>query len=389
MTVNGKLDRAALPVPDFSALVAGGGRSARGVREEVLCALFAGVLGVEGVGVDDDFFVLGGHSLLATRLANRIRKVMGIDLGARVVFDAPTVAELGEVLRQYSHTALPVLRPAGARSESTPLSFAQRRLWFLSRLEGPSATYNVPVVTRLDGPLDTTALHAALNDVVHRHEALRTVFTEHDGEPSQTVLAPTPDLVGLQVTDCTTDEVEALVAEHAGHLFDLETDVPLHAHLLRTAPDQHVLVLVVHHIAGDGQSMGPLSRDLGQAYQARLQGQAPGWDPLPVQYVDYTLWQRELLDQPQEQVSEQTRAQGQEQGQDQPQGQTQDPGQVSEQGQGQERDRGAGTLAERELHYWRTRLQDLPEELVLPTDRPRPQVSSYRGGRVSLTVGAQ
>ncbi|MEE2041782.1 condensation domain-containing protein, partial [Nocardiopsis sp. CT-R113] len=233
------------------------------------------------------------------------------------------------------------------------MSFAQRRLWFLSRLEGPSATYNVPVVTRLNGPLDTTALREALNDVVGRHEALRTVFTEHDGEPSQTVLDPTADLVGLGVTDCATDEVEALVGEHAGHLFDLGTDVPLHAHLLRTAPDQHVLVLVVHHIAGDGQSMGPLSRDLGQAYQARLQGQAPGWDPLPVQYVDYTLWQRELLDQPQ--------------------------------GQGED----AGTLAEQELHYWRTRLQDLPEELVLPTDRPRPQVSSYRGGRVSLTVGAQ
>ncbi|MEE2041790.1 condensation domain-containing protein, partial [Nocardiopsis sp. CT-R113] len=352
MTVNGKLDHSALPTPDFSAAAHGSRRGPRNPREEVLCSLFAQVLGLDSVGIDDDFFALGGHSLLATQLIGRVRSTLGIDSSVRTIFENPTVAGLNKTLDNDGRH-LPALKAIEARSGVLPLSFAQRRLWFLSRLEGPSATYNVPVVTRLDGALDTTALHAALNDVVHRHEALRTVFTEHDGEPSQTVLDPTADLVGLWVTDCATDEVEALVGEHAGHLFDLETDVPLHAHVLRTDPEQHVLVLVVHHIAGDGQSMGPLSRDLGQAYQARLQGQAPDWDPLPVQYVDYTLWQRELLDP--------------------------HPGD----------DNAEAPLAVRELDYWRTRLQDLPEELVLPTDRPRPLASSHQGGTVSFTLAPE
>ncbi|MFE1401991.1 amino acid adenylation domain-containing protein, partial [Nocardiopsis dassonvillei] len=261
-----------------------------------------------------------------------------------------------------------------------PLSFAQRRLWFLSRLEGASATYNIPVVTRVRGPVDVGALGAALNDVVGRHEVLRTVFAEVNGEPVQRVLeADTGGRVELGVSECAPEDVGAVVADHAAHLFDLEHDIPVHAHLVRVLPEagaeqklaagaeqkadpgssqeaapgpvqEWVLVLVVHHIAGDGASMGPLSRDLGQAYQTRCSGQVPRWEELPVQYVDYALWQHELWGSDDEPTD----------------------------------------LAREQVEFWRQHLAGAPEELVLPTDRPRPAVSSYQGGQVSVpaTEGA-
>src|SRR5580692_2986524 len=184
VTVNGKVDRPALPSPGITA--GAGGRKARSPREVLLCGIFEDVLGVSGVGVDDDFFGLGGHSLLAARLVSRVRAVLGLEFGLRLLFEAPTVAGLCERLGSDATAARPALG-RGTRPELVPLSFGQGRLWFINQLDGPSATYNVPLVLRLSGTVDGEAFQAALGDVVGRHEVLRTVFKVRDGVPFQDV----------------------------------------------------------------------------------------------------------------------------------------------------------------------------------------------------------
>ncbi|MFF7730906.1 amino acid adenylation domain-containing protein [Streptomyces sp. NPDC008001] len=344
LTPNGKLDRAALPAPDFGA--ASTGRAPRTAQEELLCGLFAEVLGLPAVGVDDSFFDLGGHSLLATRLAGRARAELGIELPVRLLFEEPTVAGLAGRLTT-ARPARPALRPM-ARPDEIPLSFAQRRLWFLHRLEGPGATYNVPLAVRLSGDLDHEALGAALTDVAGRHETLRTTFPERSGQPRQLVL-DAPATPPLEIVETDGPELAQKVSEAVRHAFDLATERPLRATLFPLGPRDHLLILVLHHIAGDGWSLAPLAADLGTAYRARVAGTAPAWSPLPVQYADYTLWQRELL--------------------------------------GDEED--ADSLASRQLSYWRDALAGLPEHLELPTDRPRPAVAGHRGADLTFTLGAE
>ncbi|MFD9737175.1 amino acid adenylation domain-containing protein [Umezawaea sp. NPDC059074] len=324
LTANGKLDRAALPEPDFAA--AAGGRAPRTAREEILCGLFAEVLGLPSVGADDSFFALGGHSLLATRLVSRVRSTFDAEVSIRAVFEAPTPARLA--LRLDGPNARPALT-SRERPERPPLSFAQQRLWFLAEF-GERSAYNVPFALRLRGALDLPALAAALDDVVARHEALRTVFPVVDDEPYQHVRAS-----GSVPFDVGEYSAEAVTAA-AWHEFDLASELPIRASVLVVSPDEHVLVLVLHHIACDGWSLGPLLGDLGTAYDARRSGGAPSWSPPPVTYVDYALWQRDLL------------------------------------------------AADDQTAYWTEALAGLPEEIALPVDRPRPAVPGAEAGVVPV-----
>ncbi|MET7937965.1 amino acid adenylation domain-containing protein, partial [Streptomyces sp. NPDC005322] len=345
LTVNGKLDRKALPAPDYASAVSG--REPATEQERVLCALFAEVLGVEQIGVEDSFFELGGHSLLATRLVSRIRTAFDVELGIRALFEAPTVAGLAAFLDSGGHDARRKLTQV-VRPERIPLSPAQSRLWFLHRLEGPSATYNMAMALRLSGSLDRRALQAALADVVDRHESLRTVFLETDGVPYQHILDGAEALPVIEVVDIAEDQLDEALSEAARHLFDLAAELPFRETLFRIATQEHLLALVMHHITGDGWSLAPLFRDLVTAYAARSQGRAPDWAPLPVQYADYTLWQSQLL--------------------------------------GDQSD--ADSLIARQLEYWRTTLQGLPERVTLPTDQPRPAVATYQGALHNFTWDA-
>ncbi|WP_328898079.1 non-ribosomal peptide synthetase [Streptomyces sp. NBC_00236] len=336
LTPNGKLDRAALPAP--ATLSGTTGRIPRGALEEILAGLFADVLGVPRVGVDDSFFALGGHSLLATRLVGRVRTALDTETEIRTLFENPTVAALAAALEDGSRPARPALVPQ-ERPATLPLSYAQQRLWFLHRLEGPSATYNIPLAVRIDGPLDTDALHRALGDAVGRHAALRTVFPEHEHGPHQRVTAP--DDVRLPFVresvddDKAGDRIRAAMAEP----IDIEHRLPLRATLLRLADDAHVLVLVIHHIAADGSSLAPLAHDLSAAYRARARAEDPALTALPVDYADHTLWQRRLL--------------------------------------GDERD--PESVVSRQLAYWKDALRGLPEVVELPWDRSRPAVPRHTG----------
>src|SRR2546423_11179226 len=338
--------RVALPAP--AAREGGLGRQPRTPQEEVLCALFAEVLGVERVGIDENFFALGGHSLLAMRLISRMRASFAVEVSIRRLFEAPTVAGLARVLREAGEAARAPLRRV-ARPAEIPLSYAQRRLWFLDRLEGGSSTYTIPLALRLSGDLDIAALEAALGDVVERHESLRTIFPERLGVPRQEILAADaarPRLMRAEVSEAGLPDALAAAA-HVG--FDLARDVPLRAHLFALGASEHVLLIVLHHIAGDGWSLSALTGDLATAYAARRGGRAPSFAALAVQYADYTLWQRAVL--------------------------------------GEESD--AASVIARQLEFWTGRLAGVPDQIELPVDHARPAVASHRGGRVLLRLDGE
>ncbi|CAM5722882.1 Carrier domain-containing protein OS=Streptomyces fumanus OX=67302 GN=GCM10018772_59690 PE=4 SV=1 [Streptomyces fumanus] len=349
LTRNGKLDRSALPAPDLAGRTTG--RAPATPTEELLCGLFAEVLGLERVGADDSFFTLGGDSLLAMRLIARVQAVLHAEITIRDVFTSPTVEALARLVADGGAGGPRLALAARERPRVVPLSYAQQRMWFLNRLEeaGAGAGYNVPLALRLTGELDVPALEAALRDVADRQESLRTVFPEAAGVARQEVLQGERGHLVLRVDEVAAEDVPAIAGDEMARHFDLTRELPWRARCLVLSPSESVLIVVAHHIAVDGWSMGVLLRDLSFAYEARVRGAAPGWQPLPVQYADYALWQRELL------------------------GDLDDP----------------DSLISAQLDHWRSVLAGLPEELALPTDRPRPSESSFRGGTVRVETGAE
>ncbi|MBF6356081.1 amino acid adenylation domain-containing protein [Nocardia higoensis] len=353
LTPVGKLDRAALPAPVFAGKAF---RAPSDRFEQIVADVFAALLipdagPDERVGADDDFFALGGNSLMATQAVARIAAELDTRVPLPLLFECPTVADLAARLReQAGGAARPPLR-AMTRPDRIPLSYAQQRMWFLNRFDTDSGVNNIPVAVRLSGSLDVAALRAAVGDLLARHEVLRTVYPEVDGEGTQVVL-PIEDqraVPAMDLAPATEDDLVAQVVALAMDGFDVTLAPPIRLRLFALAPEEHVLVCVVHHIAADGFSMGPLTRDLMSAYSVRATGAEPAWEPLPVQYADFTLWQRATL------------------------GAESDP---------------ESTLAQ-QVSFWRAQLAGLPEQLDLPADRPRPAVMSNRSAGYSFALDAQ
>ncbi|MCM6775975.1 amino acid adenylation domain-containing protein [Nocardia sp. CDC141] len=346
LNANGKLDRKALPEPEFESTEF---RAPSTPIEEVVASVYADVLGVDRVGADDDFFALGGNSLLATQVAARIGAALDTRVPVRALFEAPTVATLAvKVERGTGETARTPLT-AGPRPQTLPLSFAQQRMWFLNQFDTTASVYNIPVAIRLSGALDAAALREAVADLVARHEILRTIYPNTPDGPVQRVLSPADVPIDLEPVSIGEERVAHEVGDLVGAGFDVAAEIPFRIRLFRLAATEYVLVFVAHHIAADGWSMGPLTRDLMVAYVARSTGEAPAWAPLPIQYADFALWQRSVL------------------------GDENDP----------------ESIAGSQLAYWTTELADLPDEITLPADRPRPPAQSFAGGKTDFVVDAE
>ncbi len=338
LTPSGKIDRRALPAPETQRESY---RAPRTPEEEIICGIFGEVLSLARVGIDDNFFVLGGHSLVVMSVVSRVRATLGVELPMRALFEAPTPAQLALRLREGGSARAPIAKME--RPARLPLSYAQERLWFLYRLEGAVATYNIPMALRLKGELNAAAMQQALNDVIARHESLRTIFPEDHGVPWQKVLSLDEGRAPLVFEQVSESSLAQRLRSAAGITIELTREVPIRAWLFQLAPEEHVLMVVLHHIAGDGWSMGPLARDLAHAYAERLRQRVPIFAELPVQYADYALWQRRLLD--------------------------------------------AGTPEHsRQLSFWSKALAEIPEELNLPADYPRPVAATYRGANAPLRV---
>ena len=338
-TANGKLDRDRLPDPGLErAFVEAAYSPPRTPVEELVAQIWGELLGHQAVGVHDDFFELGGHSLLATQLVSRINKVFSVDLGLRTLFDAPTVAELVRHLEDGGEAA-PPLEPASA-DDPPVLSFAQQRLWFIDQLVKRRQSYNIFAAIGLEGRLRVPAVVASLREIVRRHQVLRTTFPTVDGKPELRLHAaselevPRVDLSALPST-LRQQEVERRTARAVARPFDLAQGPLLRVELLALRTRQHIALVGMHHIVSDGWSMGVLIRELGALYAAAVERRPSPLPELAVQYSDYGQWQRRWL---------------------------------------------VGEVLERQLEYWRDQLLGTPT-LELPTDRPRPTIPSFRGGR--------
>ncbi|WP_344091572.1 amino acid adenylation domain-containing protein, partial [Nocardiopsis composta] len=356
LTENRKIDRNSLPAPSAPADgirtgSAPAGAAPRTPVEERLCAILGEVLGTPPIGVHEDFFALGGHSLLATRAANRIRAELGLHARVRDLFDAPEPARLAALLQERSGgDDRPPLTAHPGPDDDAPLSYAQERIWFHEELHGPGPAYNVPLAFRLRGPVDAGALALALRDTVARHDVLRTVYAD-DGEGPRPRVLPmeqVPELLRTEEAGTDPARLDRAVAEVLHAPFDVRTDVPVRAALIRTAPDDAVLALCFHHIATDEWSETPFVRDLDAAYTARTAGEEPRWERPAVRYTDFARWQRSWL------------------------GEAADPD--SPMGRG--------------LAYWRRALAGVPAEIALPADRPRPAVADGAGATVRFDLDA-
>ncbi|MDT9002462.1 amino acid adenylation domain-containing protein, partial [Paucibacter sp. APW11] len=349
LTANGKLDRAALPAPDASAVVAREYEAPQGELEAAIAQIWAELLKLERVGRRDHFFELGGHSLLAVQLNSRLREQLGVEVALRTLFEQPVLMAFAAQVAGAERGWLDLIQPVD-RAQDLPLSWAQQRLWFLAQLDGAaSSAYNMPAALRLQGPLDSAALKATLDRIVARHEILRTRFLQRGGEAVQVIdrseagfALAERDLRALQGHELDA-AVQRLSLDHGASAFDLAGGPLIHGLLLKLADEEHVLLINQHHIISDGWSVGVLVREVGELYAAFSQGRV---DPLPelaIQYADYAVWQRQWLQ---------------------------------------------GERLQRQLDYWRTRLSGAPELLALPTDRPRPARQSYAGASIAMELDA-
>ncbi len=341
LTPNGKLDRQALPAPDQQSVVTREYEAPQGEIEQAIAIIWQQLLGLERVGRHDHFFELGGHSLLATQLVSRISAAFGIGLPLRSVFEAPTLTELAACAKQTERKQDAALIPRIGRDQPLPLSFAQQRLWFLDQFESQRGIYNIPAAVRLTGSLDVDALERTLNEIVRRHEALRTSFVLAGDAPVQ-VIAPMLSLP-LNVVDLSETQARSLMQDEASQPFDLSSGPLIRFRLIRVAAQEHILLLTVHHIVSDGWSMGVVVREVAALYPAFMQGQPSPLPDLPIHYADFAHWQRQWL---------------------------------------------SGDVLERQRHYWKQRLAGSPSLLPLPTDRPRPPNPSHAGSTVPFNVPA-
>ena len=350
LTPNGKVDQRALPEPDQSRPELGADFVApRTQTEEILASMWADVLGLTRVGIHDNFFDLGGHSLLATQVVSRIRKLFGIELPLRDVFEGPTVAELSRNVEAAMRAGRGLDEPPierVSREQELPLSFAQQRLWFLDSLEPGTSTYNIPFAVRLTGPLAIGALAAALNEVVRRHEVLRTSFTQINGRPTQ-VIAPeahvTLEVENLEELPSAERDAQArrLAEEEARRPFDLSTGPLVRARLLQMGDEEHIVLFTMHHIVSDGWSMGVLVREVNALYEAFASGRPSPLSELPIQYADFAVWQQQWL---------------------------------------------ARDSMQPQLEYWKQRLADAPSSLPLPADSPRATAESDKGAEQTVLL---
>ena len=349
LTPNGKVDRRALPAPEQTrSSLADTYTAPRTPLEGILAGTWAEVLGLKQVGIHDNFFELGGHSLLATQIISRVRSAFQVELPLRTVFESPTIAGMAErletVQREVSVQSAPPLQPV-SRQGDLVLSFAQQRLWFLDQLEPDSPLYNIPIALRLTGSLDLAALERSLDEIVCRHECLRTTFDAVNGQPVQIITAALKvSLPVLELQDLPPLEREAqarqLTIEEAQRPFDLARGPLVRASILRLASDEHILLFNMHHIVSDGWSLDVLTYELATLYQAFCAGQSSPLPDLPIQYADYAAWQRAWLQ---------------------------------------------GETLGKQLAYWRQQLLDV-SVLNMPTDRPRPPMQTFCGGTQAFTI---
>ncbi|HKG79910.1 MAG TPA: condensation domain-containing protein, partial [Pyrinomonadaceae bacterium] len=344
LTPNGKVDRKALPAPETD-LSATSSIAPRTPVEEILCGIWAEVLGVKGVGVDANFFEVGGHSLKATQVISRIRESFQVELPLRTIFEAPTIemlaASVERALGAGTQRESLALR-AVPREGPVGLSFAQQRLWFLNELEPESTAYNIVRALRLRGALNVAALKAALTEIVRRHEALRTRFAVEAEQPVQVISTETNFSVAhISITEA---EVRRFIEKEANQPFDLRAGSLFRASLLRLDSEEHVLVLAMHHIISDAWSAGVFFRELSALYAAYAASEESPLPELPVQYADYAVWQRGWLQ---------------------------------------------GEVLDQQLVYWRERLTGAALVLELPADRVRPAVQSYRGAAARFEVSRE
>ncbi|NDJ21055.1 amino acid adenylation domain-containing protein [Nostoc sp. B(2019)] len=349
LTPNGKVDRKALPTPEFAQISSSNIILPSTPIESLLAGIWAEVLGIEKVGINNNFFELGGHSLIATRVISRIRQVFQVELALRYLFEKPTIAGLAKEIEKAIKVDSgdePRNIERISRSQELPLSYAQQRLWFLDQLEPNSPFYNIAAAVRLEGQLNVEALQQSFNEIISRHEALRTNFQTIEGQAiaviseAMSLILPVFDISELPLNQQEA-EVKKQASQEAQKPFDLKGDLLLRVKLLRLGQEEHIILLTMHHIVSDGWSIDVLLRELATLYQAFCNGQPSPLPTLPIQYVDFAAWQRKWLQ---------------------------------------------GEVLKTQISYWLKHLNNAPKVLELPTDYPRPAIQTFRGSTYSFKL---